>query len=384
MKWAAVLVIAAAVACASAWGELPSVLLESAKYQENTAKDPQAAAKIYEQIIAEAGAHRPAIAEAHYRLGMIYLNKGEKDKGVAELKKVVEQYADQASVAGTAKVLLARQGKPAGAPASGKPKILSTTPVALATDVDPSLTAITVTFDQRMRDQSWSWTGGGETYPTTTGKPSYDSARTTCTLPVKLEPGKAYWIGINSPSHKNFASANNVPADWYAIAFATQDKDGNPTPIPDDMLQRAKGINSRHSSATGASAYCISASPTEFSNDVDPSVTEIKVTFDREMADKSWSWTRDAKDTFPETTGEPSYDANRKTCTLPVKLEPGKVYWVGLNYPPRYMGFQGKAGEIAKSHIVLFATKSADGQPTPIPDDMLQRATEINAANVPQ
>jgi tetratricopeptide (TPR) repeat protein len=243
--------------------EMPAVMLESAKYQETTAKDPDAAVKIYEQIIAEADANRPYVAEAHYRLGTLYLRKGEQEKGVAEIRKVVEQYPDQVAFAAPAKVLLAKQtGEKGGGggrtAASGAPEIVSTTPVAFATDVDPNLPAITVTFDQEMVPGDWSWTGGGETYPKVTGDIAYDATGKTCRLPVKLEPGKVYQVGINSPSYRSFKSMKGVPADWYMILFATKGADGKPTPIPSKMLNGAKRINARHhlaeTSDGGASA----------------------------------------------------------------------------------------------------------------------------------
>ena len=85
---------------------------------------------------------------------------------------------------------------------SSRPLVISTTPAAFTNNVDPSLKKITVTFSQPMMDRSWSWTGGGETYPKTTARPHYDKSKMTCTLPVKLEPGKVYWVGINSPSQQ--------------------------------------------------------------------------------------------------------------------------------------------------------------------------------------
>lgn len=124
------------------------------------------------------------------------------------------------------------------------PIVVRTTPTAFADDVDPKLDKITVTFDKPMMDGSWSWTGGGETYPKVTGKIHYDDLKRTCTLPVKLQPGKVYWVGINSPSHKNFKTPARKPARWYAILFATKSADGKPTPIPQKMLRRAKQINS--------------------------------------------------------------------------------------------------------------------------------------------
>jgi len=130
--------------------------------------------------------------------------------------------------------------------AKGAPIVISTNPQACANDVTPSLGTITVTFDQPMTDKSWSWTGGGETYPKTTGQPSYDQKRITCSLPVKLEPGKVYWVGINSPRYQNFKSADGVPAKRYVILFATMDQNGKPTAIPDDLLVKAKEINSQN------------------------------------------------------------------------------------------------------------------------------------------
>lgn len=132
-------------------------------------------------------------------------------------------------------------GKATVAPA--RPGVVNTNPPAMAEDVDPALDKITVTFNTPMADRSWSWTGGGDTYPRTTGKPFYDEPKRVCTLPVKLEPGKVYWIGVNSKSFQNFRTAAGVPVPWYAIVFATRSADGKPTPIPQDMLEQAKEIN---------------------------------------------------------------------------------------------------------------------------------------------
>lgn len=125
----------------------------------------------------------------------------------------------------------------------GYPQIVRTTPAAFADDVSPELGKITVTFDRKMMNRSWSWTGGGDTFPQSGGAISYDTTCTTCTMPVKLQPGKVYWVGINSPSHKNFKTDERIPARRYVILFATKGADGKPTPIPQDMLQRAKKIN---------------------------------------------------------------------------------------------------------------------------------------------
>jgi C-terminal processing protease CtpA/Prc len=123
------------------------------------------------------------------------------------------------------------------------PRIVNTVPVAFANDVDPALTTITVTFDLSMTDRSWSWCGGGPTYPATTGTPYYDAEKRTCTLPVKLEQGKVYLVGINSPSYRGFRSSDGKPSAPYIVIFATKSADGKPTPIPAELAEEAKAVN---------------------------------------------------------------------------------------------------------------------------------------------
>ena len=65
--------------------------------------------------------------------------------------------------------------------------------------------------------------------------------------------------------------------------------------------------------------------------DVDPQLTEIKVTFTKDMQDGTWSWAMLSKESFPQLNGQPKYLADKRTCVLPVKLEPGKTYAVWLN-----------------------------------------------------
>ena len=140
--------------------------------------------------------------------------------------------------------ILSAPSAPAVAPGQSAPVVVETSPQAFANNVSPKLTSISVTFDQPMMDGSWSWTGGGDTYPQMTGRPYYDQSKRTCTMPVKLKPDKVYWVGINSPSHKNFKTPSRQAAPWYIILFATRSVDGKPTPIPEERLARARQINS--------------------------------------------------------------------------------------------------------------------------------------------
>ncbi len=224
----------------------PAVLLEKGIYTEETLGDLDAAIKVYQQIVDVAKANRQYAARAQYRLGMCYLKKGDKADARRAFGELVATYPQEKDVAAKARGQLAKLS-PTTSPA---PRVVKSVPQALANDVDPSLDKITVTFDRPMMGGSWSWTGGGETFPKVQ-TPSYDATRTTCTLPVKIEPGKVYWVGINSPSFRNFRAVDGTAAVRYVILLATKSADGKPTPLPKNLVERAKAINEVSEQAAG-------------------------------------------------------------------------------------------------------------------------------------
>jgi hypothetical protein len=126
------------------------------------------------------------------------------------------------------------------------PKIIGTNPIAFKSDVLPQLDKLTVTFNQTMTDKSWSWVQMDNHFPNTTGKPYYDSVRKTCSLPVKLEPGNAYLVAFNVKPYIGFVNSQGIAARPYVLVFATKDRDGKPTPIPQDMIEKAKYINDQN------------------------------------------------------------------------------------------------------------------------------------------
>jgi beta-lactamase regulating signal transducer with metallopeptidase domain len=114
----------------------------------------------------------------------------------------------------------------ADAPKGSAPRIVEMEPENGATDVDPNLSAIRVTFDRPMA-AGFSWTGGGEQFPTIPEgqKPRWSADKRTCTLPVELKPGWQYRLGLNSRSFKNFASAAGIPLDPVVYTFRTSPAD---------------------------------------------------------------------------------------------------------------------------------------------------------------
>jgi hypothetical protein len=84
-------------------------------------------------------------------------------------------------------------------------------------------------------------------------------------------------------------------------------------------------------------------------------VVEIKVTFSKEMKDGSWSWSTAWKDSTPEIVEKPRYDADKKTCVLKVKLEPGKTYGYWLN-SQKFTNFKDAQGRPAVPYLLTFTT----------------------------
>jgi beta-lactamase regulating signal transducer with metallopeptidase domain/tetratricopeptide (TPR) repeat protein len=126
------------------------------------------------------------------------------------------------------------------------PTVVGTSPAVYADDVSPELREITVTFDQRMMDKSWSWVRWDAPYPETVGSsPYYDDEKKTCTLPIKLEAGKAYLVAFNLEPYTGFVNTVGEPAKPYVLVFATKSEDGKPTPIPEELITKAKSVNER-------------------------------------------------------------------------------------------------------------------------------------------
>jgi hypothetical protein len=95
-------------------------------------------------------------------------------------------------------------------------------------------------------------------------------------------------------------------------------------------------------------------------DDVDPSLTQISVTYSKDMTDKSWSWSTWGTNTFPQMTGRPHYLADERTCVLPVKLEPRKTYAIWLN-SGNFGNFKDTSGNSAVPYLLVFETSAGGG-----------------------
>lgn len=106
------------------------------------------------------------------------------------------------------------------------PSVISTSPVSGDVTVAPDTVEIRVKFSkQMMTEEMYSFVMvSKESFPETSGKPSWSSDGRTCTLPVKLKPGKAYAIWINSGKHNAFRDTSGNPAIPYLLVFETGKK----------------------------------------------------------------------------------------------------------------------------------------------------------------
>jgi len=229
-------------------------------------------------------------------------------------------------------------GLPSAQAAQGAPQIVSTSPARGASDVDPALKEITITFDQDMGG-GMSWTGGGPEFPPIPeGQKAHWRDKRTCVLPVKLQSGHRYRVGINSVSYRNFRSASGVPALTSAIYFTTQGTSDDRK--PQTQVPRL-----------------VSVEPPLGAKEVSPDLKELRITFNVPMGE-GCSWTGGGPEfpTIPE--GKKSFwTEDHKTCVLPVELKPNSQYRLGLN-SPSFKNFKSADGVPLAPVVYTFKTSA--------------------------
>jgi hypothetical protein len=103
------------------------------------------------------------------------------------------------------------------------PNVVETYPASGSIDVDASTREITVTFDEPMKDGSWSWVYVDKNkFPVMTGPPYYKPGHLINVLPVKLESNKTYEVWINSEKFKNFKDRVGNSAIPFRLVFTTK------------------------------------------------------------------------------------------------------------------------------------------------------------------
>ena len=109
-------------------------------------------------------------------------------------------------------------------------------------------------------------------------------------------------------------------------------------------------------SLASAPAVVVRSVPQSGAATVDPATTEIRVTYSKNMQDGSWSWSTWGEENMPKTTGKPKYMDDKRTCVLPVKLEPNKFYAIWLN-SNNFGNFKDTSGRPAVPYLLVFKTR---------------------------
>ncbi len=92
---------------------------------------------------------------------------------------------------------------------------------------------------------------------------------------------------------------------------------------------------------------------------VDASLKEIAVTFSKNMmTEQMWSWCIQTKETFPEidVSKKVRFLKDKRTCVLPVKLQPGKTYAIWIN-SKNNNNFKDTGKRSAVPYLLVFRTR---------------------------
>lgn len=114
-----------------------------------------------------------------------------------------------------------------------------------------------------------------------------------------------------------------------------------------------------HGSPVSAAAFppvVVRTSPAAGDHAVDPSVGEIRVTFSKDMlTEEMWSFVYANPAAFPKVAGPVRYEGKR-TCVLPVSLEPDKTYGVWIN-SKEHDSFRDTRHQPAVPYLLVFKTR---------------------------
>ncbi len=93
---------------------------------------------------------------------------------------------------------------------------------------------------------------------------------------------------------------------------------------------------------------------------VDSELSEISVTFSRDMkvTGHCWSWCSEREDLFPKLNGKTEYLGDNRTCVLHVALEPEKTYAIWIN-TDQFQSFQDTKGHPSVPYLLVFSTGSS-------------------------
>jgi hypothetical protein len=144
---------------------------------------------------------------------------------------------------------------------------------------------------------------------------------------------------------------------WNESGGKPRFEPGKVYPKPDD-----DGQASNHASAA---PVVVRTLPEAGDIAVDPALTEIRVTFSREMSSGSWSCVGGGVSFPGSENGIVHFTNGNHTFVIPVDLKPDHFYRMWLN-SVRHTGFKDAGGTPAEPYLLTFKTLAADGRANPI------------------
>ncbi len=136
----------------------------------------------------------------------------------------------------------------------------------------------------------------------------------------------------------------------------TSDIGAHPLGSKGSSTQRVPRVKNKVLLPDSGNPRPVKTQPEVGATDVDPNLTEIRATFDRDMDTDQFSWCGGGPH-FPKLNGDPKW-IDRRTCVLPVKLEKGKAYRLAVNWG-RFQNFQSVDGRPATPTALYFCTRGA-------------------------
>jgi beta-lactamase regulating signal transducer with metallopeptidase domain len=209
---------------------------------------------------------------------------------------------------------------------------------------------------------------------------------------IKIEGDKLTLIGVGNPWNEVWKRSNKTGADTgnpatspkIALTGITTDASGNKQA---GLQTQAEATSSDQPQFDPeAPPRIVSTTPAIGANDVDPALTEITVTFDRDMQ-SGFSWTGGGPEHPNVPEGQKIYWRDARTCVYPVKLEAGHYYRVGIN-SKSYKNFRSVQGVPIGDSAMYFTTWGASAdlkQKTLVPQIVSMSppngAQDVNAAS---
>ncbi len=104
-------------------------------------------------------------------------------------------------------------------------------------------------------------------------------------------------------------------------------------------------------------ASVIKTVPPAGATEVDPTLKELRFTFSKDMMDGGYSVCQISAETYPQPgEGQIHYLPDKRTCVMPVKLEPGKTYVLWLNRG-QFQNFRDAQGNASVPYLLVFETR---------------------------